>query len=144
MASSILRVFTVRKLNLVDLGHAFDDVRHLLAELRRDVRSGDRSIFDRIMQQARRDGRRIELHLRQHQRYFKRMQHVRLARGAKLPFVMLKAEFPGLANDLKIVVGTVRAHRVQEFAKLLRKQILTTLGSERGALRGYHVSLYAL
>ena len=74
-----LPVFAVRKLDLVDLRDAFNDVRHLVAELLRDVGSRDGCVFDRVMQQARGNRRCVQLHVCQHQRYFQRMQHVRLA-----------------------------------------------------------------
>ena len=50
------------KIDFADLGNAFDDVRHLLAELALDVFNSDGGVFDRIVQQAGNDGRRIHLH----------------------------------------------------------------------------------
>ena len=68
MASIILRRFSaccssrVSEINLADLGDAFDDVGYLLAELLADVNDGDRSVLDRVVQQAGGDGHRVHLH----------------------------------------------------------------------------------
>ena len=78
----------------------------------------DRRIFDRVVQQPGGNGRRIQLHLRQHERDFKRMQNIRLARGAQLAFMMFEAEFPGFADDIVIVAGTVGANQIQQFLNL--------------------------
>ena len=104
----------------------------------------DRRVFDRVVQQAGGDGGRVELHLRQHERDFERVQNVRLARGPHLALVMLETEIPGFADDIEIVAGTVGTHQIQQFAELVRKQIRTLLSGQRGGLGGCHVSLYAL
>ena len=67
-----LAVFAVGELDLVDLGHALDDVRHLVAESVRDLLAGGRGVFHGIVQQAGRDGGRVQLHLGQHLGHFER------------------------------------------------------------------------
>ena len=75
------------------------------------------------MQQPGGNRRRVELHLRQHLRHFQRMQHIRLARGAKLPVMVLQAVVPGLANDFGIVGGAVLADSLNQLAKLRGKHV---------------------
>ena len=116
-----LPVFTVRELNLVDLGYAFDDVRDLLAELRRDVLGGDRRIFDRIVKQARGDGGRVQLHLGQDLGYFKGMQNVRLPGSPELPAVVLHAKLPRFANDADVIARPILADGRKQLGKLRRQ-----------------------
>ena len=94
-----LAVFAVGKLDLVDLGDALDDVRHLVAESLANFLVGGRRVFHGIVQQGGGDGRRVQLHLRQHFGHLERMNDVGLARGAHLPLVVLDAELPRLADE---------------------------------------------
>jgi len=55
------------------------------------------------------------------------MDGVGLARGALLAFVLLEAELPGLADDLKVVAGAVLVDLVEEVGKFL-----VDFGYERG------------
>ena len=113
-----LVVFTVGELDLVELGDAFDDVRHLLAKALGDLGRGDIGVFDRIVQQAGGDGGRVHLQLSEHLADLKRMNHVGLARGALLALVLLQAEGPGLADDLEVVAGPVLVHRIEQSLEL--------------------------
>ena len=47
-----LRFFGGGKIDLADLGDAFDDMRHLLAKLLADFDGCDRGVFDRIVEQS--------------------------------------------------------------------------------------------
>ena len=80
-----LLLFAGGKINLADLGDAFDNVRDLLAELLANIDNRDRRVFHRVVQQPGGDRHRIHLHFRQHQRHFQRMHQIRLAGGARLP-----------------------------------------------------------
>ena len=126
-----LAVFAVGKLDFVDLGNALDDVRHLVAELRLDLLVGGRRVFNRIVQQAGGNGRRVHLHLRQHLGHFQRVDDVGLAGGAHLPLMMLDAELPGLANQGNIFAGTIGLDLAEQGFKSLIDQAL-----RRGWLRG--------
>ena len=139
-----LAIFAVGELNLVDLGHALDDVLNLLAKFCANLLGLGLRVFDCVVQQTSSDGGRIELHLRQNERDFKRVQNKRLARGPHLALVMFETEIPGFADDIEIVAGTVGAHQIEQFAELVSKQIRTLLSGQRGGLGGCHVSLYAL
>ena len=94
-----LPVFSIGELDLVDLGHALDDVRHLVAEALADLFAGCRSILHGIVQQGGGDCRRIQFHLRQHLCHLERVHNVGFAGGARLPFVVAHAEVPRLANQ---------------------------------------------
>ena len=65
-----LLLFAGGEIDLADLGDAFDDVRHLLAEFFADIDDGDGGVFDGIVQEAGGDGDRIHLHFGQDQRDF--------------------------------------------------------------------------
>ena len=74
-----LAVFAVGELDLVDLGDALDDVRHLVAEVGVDLLAGGGGVLDGIVQEAGGNGRRVQLHFRQNFGHFKGMNDVRLA-----------------------------------------------------------------
>ena len=118
-----LAVFAVRKLDLVDLGHALDDVRNLLPELFRDVFRGDGRVFHRIVQQPGRDRGRVQLHLRQNLGHFQGMQHIGVPGGPELSAVVLHAELPCSANDAGVVAGPVLADRREQLGKLRRQDV---------------------
>ena len=102
-----LAVFAVGKLDLVDLGDALDDVGDLVAEVGVDLLAGGGRVFDGVVEEARGDGGRVHLHLRQDFGHFKRMNDVRLAGGAHLALVMLDAELPGLADKCNVFTGAI-------------------------------------
>ena len=102
-----LAVFAVGELDLVDLGDALDDVSHLVAEVGLDLLAGGRRVFDGVMQETGGDGRRVHLHFGQNFSHFKRMDDVRLARGAHLALVVLHAEFPRLADERNVFGGAI-------------------------------------
>ena len=112
-----LLLFARREIDLADLGDAFDDVRHLLAEFLADVDDRDGRVFDRIVQQSRGHRDRVHLHFGQHQRHFQRMNQVGLPRRALLPGMVLLRELVRLAHQFQIVVGTVLPHLPQQLAE---------------------------
>ena len=116
-----LAVFAVGELDLVDLGHALDDVRDLLPELLGDVFGSNRGIFDGIVQQAGRDRGRVQLHLRQNLGYLEGMQDIRLPGGPELPAVVLYAELPGSANDADVVARPILADGREQLGELRRQ-----------------------
>ncbi len=102
-----LMVFAVGELDLVEFRDPLDDVRHLLAEALLDLFGGHIGVFDRVMQQAGGNRRRIHLQLRQHQRDLQRMPRIGIARGALLAFMLLQAEGPRMTDDLQVVARPV-------------------------------------
>ena len=114
-----LAVFAVGELDLVDLGDAFDDVGHLVAEAGFNLLAGGGGVFDGVVQKAGGDGGRVHLHLRQHLGHFKRMDDVGLAGGAHLAFVVLHAEIPRLADEADIFTGAVGLDLAEERFKTL-------------------------
>ena len=71
------------------------------------------------MQQRRGNGRRVQLHLRQHLGHLERVHDVGLAAEARLPFVVRDAELPRLANQRDIFIGPVGLHMAQKRLKAL-------------------------
>ena len=78
-----LRFFRRGEIDFADLGDAFDDVSDLLAEFGINLVDGDRSVFDRVVQQAGGDGSGVQAHLGQQRRYLQRMHQIGLARLAR-------------------------------------------------------------
>ena len=106
------------EVDLADLGHSFDDVGHLLAKLFADVDNGDRSVFDRVVQQTGGNGHRIHLHLRQNLRDSEGMNQIGFAGGAGLAGMMFLGELVGFAHQFQIVAGPVGAKSAQQFPEL--------------------------
>ena len=112
-----LAVFAIGKLNFVDLGDALDDVRHLVAEAGVNLLAGGRRVFDRVVQQGRGNGRRVQLHFGQHFGHFERMNDVGLAGGAHLPLVVLDAELPRFADQGNVFIGAIGLNVAQKRLK---------------------------
>ncbi len=112
-----LVIFAICELDLIQLRHTFNDVRHLIVELLRNLVRCDVGIFNRIMQQSRRYRSRIHLQLRQHLPYLERMNDVWLAAGALLACMLPHAEHPRLADNIQIISRPVRMHRLQKLLK---------------------------
>jgi len=79
-----LVVLAVGELDLVEFGHALDDVGHLIAEAPREFERRDVRVLDSVMQQAGADRSRIHLELGKHLRDLERMDDVLFARLAQL------------------------------------------------------------
>ena len=114
-----LAVLAVGKLDLVDLGDALNDVGHLVAKLYGNLLIRRRRVFDRVVQQPRGNGGGVHLHLRQNLGNLKRMNNVRLARGAHLALMMLDAELPCLADQRDIFIGAVGLNPAKQSLKAL-------------------------
>ena len=113
-----LLLFARGKVNFADLGDALYDVRDLLAKFLANVNDGHRRIFHGIVQQPGRHRDGIHLHLGQHQRHFKRMHQIRLARSAALPFMMLEGIIVGFLDNGEIVLRTALLHAPHQVAEL--------------------------
>jgi hypothetical protein len=111
-----LRVFRRGKLNLADLGDAFDDVSDLLAELGFDLVDGHRGVFHHVVQQPAGDRGRVELHLSQNGRHLQRVRQIRLARLARAAFVMFEGEVVGFFHQRQVVGGPIGADLAQKVA----------------------------
>ena len=109
-----LPVLAIGKLDLVDIGDAFDDAGHLLAESGFDLLVGGGRIFNRVVQQAGGNGGRVHAHIGQDLGHFERMNDVRLAGGPHLAFVVVDAELPGLADQLDVFAGAIGVDLLQE------------------------------
>ena len=112
-----LLLFARGKVNLPDLGDAFDNMRDLFAKLLANVHNRDRGVLDRIVQQPGDNGDRIHLYLRQNAGYFQRMDQVRLTRRPTLPGMNFQRIFVGFLDDLQIVVGPVGPQHLHQVTK---------------------------
>ena len=83
----------------------------------RDVVCRHRSVFDGVVQEPGGNRGGVQLHLREHLRNLKRMNHIRFAGGPDLPLMMFKAKLPGLADDLHVVAGAVSAYGIEQGAE---------------------------
>ena len=84
-----LRGFLRHEVELVELGHPVDQLRHIGAEAHLDVADVDLGILDHVMQQAGDDGHLVEAHIGEQVRDPDRMGVIRLAGIALLRAVML-------------------------------------------------------
>ena len=102
-----LRLLARGKVDAIDLGDAFDDVRHLLAKFFSDLLGGYRGVFHRVVQQTGGDGGSIQPHFRQDDGNFQGVNQVGLAGLARLAAVIFQRELVGAAYHVQIVVRTV-------------------------------------
>ena len=128
-----LAVFAVGELDLVDLGDALDDVRHLVAKAGLDLLAGGWGVFDGIVQQAGGDGGGVQLHLGENFGDFKRVDDVGLAGGARLALVVLDAKLPCLANKSNVFSGSVALDVAKE---LIESAIDGCLVEDRASASG--------
>ena len=127
-----LAVFAVRELDFVDLGDALDDVGHLIAEAGFDLLAGRRRVFDGVVQKARGDGCRVELHFGQNFGNFKRMNDIGLARGAHLALVVLDAELPGFADEADVIARAIGLDSTKKCFEALVDRFLVGARSSMG------------
>jgi hypothetical protein len=88
-----LRLLAILETDLVQLGNTVDDFCDIVAEARRDIRLGDRRVFDDIVQDGPDDGVRIQMQVGQDDRGGHRMRDVGFARNARLALMRGRAEF---------------------------------------------------
>ncbi len=117
-----LRFLPGGEIDSADLGDAFDNMRHLFAELLCYFNRGDRGVFDGVVEQAGGDGNGIHFHVGEHVADLQRMYQVGLARGSGLSGVVLLGEFVGPLDQFEVVVGTVLAQLPHQFAEAGHRQ----------------------
>ena len=131
-----LAVLAIGKLDLVDIGDAFDDVRHLLAEAGLNLLIGGGRVLNRVVQQAGGDRGRVHLHLRQHLGHLERMNNVGFARGPHLPLMMADAELPRLADQGNVIAGAVGVDLLEQSLDALVDGVLVEDRRHGGRLDG--------
>ena len=97
-----------------DLGHAFDDVRDVFAELLADLLRRREGVFDHVVQQAGGDADRVELHVGEDVGHLERMDEVGLARMADLSLVLQGRKHVGLAEQFEVGVRAVAPDLVEQ------------------------------
>ena len=113
-----LLLFACCEINFADFSYAFDDVSNLLSEFFANVDDSDRSVFDRIVQQAGGHCDRIHFHFGEDERNFQRMDKVRLSGGPALTFMIFQRIIVGFLDDGEIVLRTILLHPLHQIAEL--------------------------
>lgn len=124
-----LTVFAIGELDFFDFGDTINNVRDLIAELFCDLAAGDGCVFNSVMQQARRDGSGIELHLGEDERDLQWMEREWIAGGAALAGVILQAKLVSFVDDGKIVGRTIATHGIQQHLESLCKALVISIRS---------------
>lgn len=106
-------------LDLVELGDAVDEHRHLVAELGGEVRQGISRVLDGIVQQCGRDRPWAESELREDLRDSERMRDVRLAALPLLPLVLLLRDGVGPFDDREITLRVIRADGADQVVEIV-------------------------
>src|SRR5206468_3526200 len=96
------------------LRDAVDETADLLAELAPHVLDGLRGVLGHVMQERRRDRRRIHAELRDEHRDRGRVRDVRLAGHALLAFVGLGRVSVRAADELRVALGVVAEYFLRE------------------------------
>ena len=106
-----LGLFLVGEIQLIKLGHAVHQPGYLVAKLLAQGIQGDIfAILHRIVEQARRDGRRVDHQFRQDARHEAGMHKIRLAALAFLILVSVLREQIRLADQLCTFAGVILFH----------------------------------
>ena len=109
-----LTLLTRREGNGADLRHAFHNVRDLGAKELGDALRGSDGVLHDVVEQAGRHGHDVQLHVGERIGNLERMNQVRLARVAHLPFVFEGGKHVRPAQELQIGLRAVAPHFFQE------------------------------
>ncbi len=96
------RFLAVAELQLVQLGHAVDQFGHGFAELGGQRLTGQRGVFDGVVQDRGDQRFHVQAQLSQHLGHGHRMGDIGLARLARLPGVRGGSDFPGAAQQRQL------------------------------------------
>ena len=114
-----LPVFGGKEVDFAELGYAIDALRDFIAEVLLNVRGGDGSVFDDVVQQSRLDTDNIHAHPRQNASDGQRVAHIGLARRSFLTGMVLGGELIRLLDGSEIVFRTRFPHRHYQFVELI-------------------------
>ena len=106
------------ELDAADLGHPFDDARHVGAEFLTDAVNGGGRVFDHVVQHACHQAHDVQLHVRQHVGDCKGVRHERLPGDPRLRLVLRGAEFVRFPQQAEIVPGARNLDLPNDFFKL--------------------------
>jgi hypothetical protein len=102
------------KIELLDLGQPVDETPDILAEQLLDFRPRGRSVLDRIVQQADRDGGFIEPHVGQDGGDFERVGDIGVAARTRLLAMLLHGVDISLVQQSLVDIGLVFLHALDE------------------------------
>ena len=97
-----------------DLGHPFDDVRDLRAEVLLDLLDGGQGVFDDVVEQSGGNRHRIQPHVGENAGHLEGMHQVGLPRMPDLPLVLQRREHVGPAKELAFLVRGVGPHPLEQ------------------------------
>ncbi len=100
-----------------DLGHAVDQLGHILAEHLRQRLFRRQRVFEHVVQQPDGDGSLVEPHLGQDVRDVERMDEIRFSRAPHLAAVLAGREDIGLLQQLLVEAGVVGLDLVENVFK---------------------------
>ena len=109
-----LLVFFGTVIEAAQLGDAVDEEGYFLAEHLLDIFQGVRRIFDDIVEERRRNGRRIYFHICQYLGDGQGMQDIRFPADAALVLVGLFGQVIGFGHVIAFGLGQIRMYRVDE------------------------------
>jgi len=101
--------------NHADLGHAIDQLGHLVTEVLSQYLEPDIGIFNDVMNQSRRNGGRVKMLLGQNESHFETMFNIRFARLALLSLMSLIGELISFSYQGDV---DVRIERLNSYDKL--------------------------
>ena len=109
-----LRFLAILETDLIEFGHAIDDLGDIVAEAGSDIGLGDRGVFDDVVQNRPDDGVGVEMQVGEDLGRGHRVRDVRLARHALLALVRGGAELGGFPDALHLLVRQVGGNFSQQ------------------------------
>ena len=106
-----LRFRAAAKLNLVEFADPVHKQRNFAAKSLGNVIERRRCVFDRVVKNGRRDGRRIQVHFGEFLSDCDRMRYVGLAGFSGLARMRLRAKFISGGYLLQLLFGQIRLQR---------------------------------
>ena len=117
-----LLLFGAQELDAADLGDAFDDARHFVAEILANALRGGAGVLKDVVQHARGETGRVQLHARQDQHHFQRVGNERLTGKALLRAVLRGGEIISLREQGEILTRAVGLHLSEDVLELNHTQ----------------------
>ena len=110
-----LRFLAILEVDLIELGHAIDDLGDVVTEARGDVGLGDRGVFDDVVQNRPDDGVGIQVQVGKDLGRGNRMRDIGFALDALLALMRGGAELSGCADALDLLVRQIGRNLAQQF-----------------------------
>ena len=112
-----LLIFFGTVIETAQFGDAVDEEGHFLAEHLLEVVQGIRRIFDDIVEERRRNGRRVYFHICQYLCHRQGMQDIRFPADAALVLMGLFGQLVGFGHIIAFGLRQIRMYRIDEVFK---------------------------